>query len=256
MSGLVRVRGLVLREVAVGEADRILTILSSDMGRFSASAKGARRQNSRLVSATEVLSLCDFSLFGKNGRYVVDCADRIEAFTPVKEDLVRLTCAAHIAELVLDGVREGDSAPGIYRLVLRSLHVLTLMDRDPMLAVRVFEFRLMGQLGYTPVLSRCMVCGEAPSEGRTVRFSFSRCGLVCEKEGCLRLAGESVDLHPGTLSCLRHIASAPEESLFSFSLDPEVQKEFSAFSERYVRERMERDYTRLSLIADWDAAGA
>ncbi len=253
MSGLVRIRGLVLREVAVGEADRILTILSADQGRFSASAKGARRQNSRLVSATEVLSLCDFSLFGKNGRFTVDGAERIEAFTAVKEDLVRLTCAAHVAELVLDAVREGEPAPDVYRLVLRTLHAMTLPERDPLLAARVFEFRLMARIGYAPSLTKCMVCGEPPPEGVPLRFSFSRCGVVCGKETCLRQSGEFLEIRPGTLNCLRHIVSAPEEALFSFALDPAVLKELSTVSSRYVRERMERDYTRLSLIAEWDA---
>jgi DNA repair protein RecO (recombination protein O) len=251
MSGPVHVRGLVLREVSVGEADRILTILSAESGRFSASARGARRQNSRLVSSTEILSLCDFSLFGRTGRYTVDSAERIESFTAVKNDLVRLTCAAHIAELTLDSVREGDPAPAVYRLVLRTLHVLSRAERDPLLAVRVFEFRLMTLLGYAPSMDACMVCREAPDESQPVRFSFTRCGIVCAKESCLRSAGESSTLRPGTLSAMRFIVSTPEESVFSFTVDPDVLKEFAALSERYVRERMEKDYTRLAMLADW-----
>jgi DNA repair protein RecO (recombination protein O) len=242
---------LVLREVPVGEADRILTILSAETGRFSASARGARRQNSRLVSSTEILSLCDFSLFGRSGRFTIDSAERIESFTAVKSDLVRLTCAAHVAELTLDSIREGDPAPAVYRLVLRTLHALSQAEKDPLLVVRVFEFRLMTLLGYAPSMDNCMVCHEAPAEGSTVRFSFTRCGLICSKETCIRNAGESSNLRPGVLSVLRFILSAPEESVFSFAVDTEVHKEFASLSERYVRERMEKDYQRLSLLADW-----
>ena len=253
MRAPIRVRGLILREVPVGEADRILTILSAEHGRFSASARGARRQNSRLVSATEILSLCDFSLFPGNGRYTVDSAERAEAFSIVKADLVRLTCAAHIAELVLDCVREGDPAPAVYRLVLRTLHVLSRPDHDPLLTVRAFELRLMTLIGYAPNLDVCMVCGETPEEGRPLRFSFSRCGIVCGKDSCARSAGDSMAVRKGTLSCLRHIAGSNEEALFSFHVDEDVQREISLLSERFVQDRMEKEYTKLGLIAQWQA---
>lgn len=258
MSGPLRVRGLVLRETDVGEADRILTILSSEMGRFSASARGARRQRSRLVSATEILSLSDFALFARSGRYVVDEAERVEAFTAVKEDLVRLTCAAHLSELVLDAVREGDPAPPVYRLLLRALHALSRPDRDPMPVVRAFEMRLMALVGFAPCLDACMACGEPPPADGPVRFSYTRCGVVCGRDACLRAAGESETLRAGTLACLRHVLSGAEEAVFAFTLDEPVKRELDRVSERYVRERMEKEYRKLAMIAAFEdpSAGA
>ncbi len=256
MGGPLRVRALVLRETPVGEADRILTLLAAEQGRFSASARGARRQNSRLVSATEILSLTDFSLFARGGRFVVDDAERVEAFAPVKADLVRLTCAAHAAELVLDCVREGDPAPEIYRLALRTLHALSRPDRDPKLTVRAFEMRLMGLIGFAPCLEACVVCGEPPPADAPVRFSYGRCGVVCPKDACRRVAGASEPLPAGVLAALRHVLSAPEESVFSFSVDEDVRRALARLSERYVQDRMEKEYGKLALIAAFEEPAA
>ncbi len=64
--------GLVLRQVKVGEADRILTILTPDLGVVSASARGSLRMKSALFSATGLFCYSEFTLTSGRSHYFVD----------------------------------------------------------------------------------------------------------------------------------------------------------------------------------------
>ena len=66
--------GLVLRQVKVGEADRIITILTPDLGVISASARGSLRMKSALFSATGLFCYSEFSLSSGRSHYFVDAA--------------------------------------------------------------------------------------------------------------------------------------------------------------------------------------
>lgn len=48
-------KGLILREVKYKEADRILTVLTEDMGKITVKARGALRKGSKVAAATQLL---------------------------------------------------------------------------------------------------------------------------------------------------------------------------------------------------------
>ena len=66
--------GLILRQIKVGEADRILTILTPDLGVISASAKGSMRLKNKLFSATGLFCYSEFSLTSGRSHYFIDTA--------------------------------------------------------------------------------------------------------------------------------------------------------------------------------------
>jgi len=101
-----QVRGFILREVAIGEADRLVEILTATHGLVTAMARGSRRVRSPLLSATQIFALSDFTLFSYKGRYTIDSAELVEPFLRLREDLDRLICAAHLAEVFHDLVRD------------------------------------------------------------------------------------------------------------------------------------------------------
>lgn len=249
----VKVRGIVLREVDYREADRILEILTADQGLLSASARGARRQKSPLLPSTQFLSFCDFELFrnARTGQYTVDAAERVADFRLLRESVERLICASHLAELMGDAARDDHiETPDLYRLMAVTLATLNREDRDPMLAVRAFEFRLMCLIGYTPVLDACAVCGTplAP-ESEGVRFGLAVCGTVCQRPSCAARGGERLSLEPGTLACMRFLRDTGLERLYSFQLERKAFESLSSICERFVENQMEKRYAKLDLLA-------
>lgn len=72
--------GLVLRQVKVGEADRIITILTPELGVVSASARGSLRMKSALFSATGLFCYSEFTLSSGRSHYFVDNAQVKKVF--------------------------------------------------------------------------------------------------------------------------------------------------------------------------------
>ena len=240
-----QVRGFVIREVPVGETDRIINILTADYGLISASARGARRTKSQLLMTTQVFSLSDFELFVNKGHYSVNSAELIEAFMPLQQDLDRLVCAAHLAEVLLDSTRDAVAQPELYRLWAFSLQALQSLP-DPLQTVHIAQLRLLSEIGFSPCVDSCVVCGEPVDD--QARFSIRSCGTVCTRPACRLKAADAIPLAAGALPCLRHTLTVPLGRLFSVGLSPAARRDFLRLSEGYLAHQMEKSYTRLKML--------
>jgi len=244
-----KVKGFVIREVPVGESDRIINILTAEYGLISASARGARRTRSPLLLSTQVFSLSDFELFVNKGHYTVNSAELNEAFLPLHQDLDKLVCAAHLAEVLLDSTRDDIAQPELYRLWAYSLQALQSRP-DPLLTVHMAQVRLLMVIGYAPCVDTCVVCGDKTDQ--MLRFSIRSCGSVCTKPDCLQKAGDARQLAPGTMECLRHALNAPLSKLFSVQLSLAARRDFLWLADSYLTHQMEKEYQRLKLLEGLD----
>jgi DNA repair protein RecO (recombination protein O) len=241
------IRGFVLREVSLGEADRLLDILTADRGLVTAYARGARRAKSPLIGATQIFSLADFTVFAYKGRLSIDHADLIESFQKLRDDLDRLVCAAHLAEVLHDLVRDDLSGVEIYTLWAYACHNLQAHP-DPFLVAHVAQLRALSLSGFLPNLSTCQICGHSIIE--SAWFDFEARSLVCLADGT-RIAGTAGRLEPvsaAAIACLRYIQSSPDEKLFAFRLTASVRQEICRFSSQYLTVTMEKAYQKLAML--------
>ena len=91
--------GLVLRETETKESDKILTVLTPELGRISVIAKGARSRRSKYTAACQLLAYGEMTLRRKGEWYYLAEASTIELFDGVRQDIERLALAAYFAEL-------------------------------------------------------------------------------------------------------------------------------------------------------------
>lgn len=68
--GIVKTKGIILRESNMGDFDKMLTMLTPDLGKISVAAKGARRPSSSMLAGTQVLSFGEYVLFKGSRRYI------------------------------------------------------------------------------------------------------------------------------------------------------------------------------------------
>lgn len=240
-----KVRGFVLRAVPYGEHDRIVDILTRECGLVTASARGARRTRSPMLAATQEFALSEFQLFNQRGRQTIDSADLVQSFIELQSDLTRLVCAAHLSEVFLDCLRDDAEQPELYTLWAYAMGALISQQKDPLLVTHTCGLRLMKMVGYEPRLDQCVLCSQ---ETQPLWFSFPDCGLICSRHLNEERNRATIRMTDGLLSLLRHIVTVPVERLFAFSVDPTVASAFLALSDRYVRERMEKQYNRLDLL--------
>ncbi len=242
-----QVRGFVLREVNIGESDRLIEILTADRGLVTALARGARRSKSPLIASTQIFSLADFTLFAYKGRLTVDSAELIEPFMRLHEDLDRLVCAAHLSEVFHDLVRDDLTGPDIYTLWAYACHTLQT-HADPYLVAHVAQFRALVLSGFAPRLTSCLVCGMPVLQNGW--FDFEARGLLCLKDYRFDRDRDIIQLSPSAMACLTFCQSSPVEKLFAFRLDQKVRDEICYFSEHYLAVTMEKKYLRLAMLQD------
>ena len=156
--------GLVLRVTETKEADKILTVLTPDMGKIPLIARGARRKNSRIAAASQLLAYSELTLYKRGNWHMLDEASTLELFDGVRQDIVLLSLASYFAEAAEAVCAEETTSPEILSLLLNALYALCYLHKEPRLVKAAFQFRLMALAGFEPLASGCAVCGREEPE--------------------------------------------------------------------------------------------
>ena len=240
-----KTEGLILRTQDYKESDKLLTILTKDAGVVAAYAGGASKLKNRFSCCASPLCYAEFVLFKNREKYSVDSAEPKELFFGIRQDLTSLSYASYFCELAMSCIPAEEPSAEILRLTLNTLSLLENKKRPPEQLKAIYELRLMSVSGFRPDLVACSECGEYEKE----RFWFSAAeGKVC-CGGCMP-QGEPgrLPLSKGAFFAARHIAYAPDEKLFSFTVGGEALRELSAAAEQYVLCRTERNYRTLDFL--------
>jgi DNA repair protein RecO (recombination protein O) len=176
---------IVLRSVAYGEADRVVTLLGRSTGRVSALARSARKSQRRFGGGLGVGVTGQASLRERRGAELLglEAFEVVEARMGLGQDLARTAHAAYALELCDRLCAPRQPEPAVYDWLDE---LLTGVERGPATAMRlrVFELGLLRRLGLAPVLATCAACGRADLDGELVRWHATRGGVVCG--GCAR----------------------------------------------------------------------
>ena len=196
------INGIVLRAVDTKEADKILTVLTAELGKISVVAKGARSRRSRVTAATQLLAYSELVLTESNGWQILSEASTIALFDGVRKEITTLSLASYFAELV-DAVTYADiPSQDILSHFLNALYALGELKKPEALVKAAFELRAMCLAGYEPLLEGCAVCGaEEPSDPR---FHLSEGVLHCA--ACRGEVGDgiSMPLNAQALQAMQH----------------------------------------------------
>lgn len=207
--GLYRERGVVLRTIKLGEADRIVTLVTEGRGKLRAVAKGVRRTKSHFGGRLEPLSHVALMCYEGRNLDTITSAETLEHFRPVREDLGRLGRASCILEAVDAVVQEGEADPRLYQMLLGALR--TLSAGDAPLLVPAFFWKLLAQQGLRPALDDCAACGAADE---LVAFDVGEGGMLC------RSCRKGARITPGALELLRRIFGGDLVAVLSEEASP------------------------------------
>ncbi|GGM06710.1 DNA repair protein RecO [Nakamurella endophytica] len=188
--------GVVLRVTKLGEADRIVTLLTRREGRVRAVAKGVRRTRSKFGARLEPFSHVDLQLYRGRNLDIVTQAVTLDPFGPaLAADYGRYTTATAMAETAerLTG-EERQPALRLYLLLVSALRALSEGDRPVELVLDAFLLRSMGLAGWAPALTECARCGEpGPHAAFHVPSGGALCGS-CRSPGSARPSPEALQL--------------------------------------------------------------
>ncbi len=236
------VRGVVLRETETKESDKILTLLTGELGKIAVVARGARRKNCKFAAAAQSLALSEWSLYHRGEWYYAREGSTLELFAGLRRDLELLALGSYFAELTESVTVEGSPAPELLRHLLNGLYALSTLHKDPELVKPAFELKLLSLAGYEPLADGCAVCGR--KDPGSPRLDVVR-GVVC-CGGCTVQGNTfTVPLCRGSLAALRHILYGDEKRLYSFTLGPEPLERLSRAGESFLNAQLERRFRTL-----------
>lgn len=236
----IKTRGVVVREIAAGDYDKILTVVTDELGKISVSARGVRRSGNRNSAGTQVLSYCDWVLYKGRNTYILNSCEILHSFYEIRQDLTLLAYAALLIEMIQDTTPENQPAREPLALLLHALHQLSNQNKNPELVFRIFSLKLLQIMGYTPFLSGCCKCGT--KEIDEIYFSFDDCGFICEN--CKGKAARLLRIEPGTAKALVYVICAGIREVFGFDLSEEALRNFSRIVDKYCEDRLEKNYSK------------
>jgi DNA repair protein RecO (recombination protein O) len=184
--------GIVLRTQKLGEADRIVTLLTRRVGRVRAVAKGVRRTKSRFGARLEPFTHVDLLLYTGRSLDVITQADTVRPYgKPFSSDYPRYTTGTAMLETAERFTPvEKEPAMRQFLLLVGGLRALGEGAHDPRLILDAYLLRSLAVAGYAPALDECAVCGTrvADPDGdgadvsvalRAFAFAIGSGGLVC-----------------------------------------------------------------------------
>lgn len=240
-----RVDAVVLRHSDYGEADRLLTLYTRQLGKARAIAKGARKIASRKAGHIEPFTHVKLQLAKGRDTLIVTQADTVDAYLPLREDLILTSHASYVMELLDRFTYEDETeSPSTFRLLTETLSRLASITdaSSPLsatwLVLRYYEMRLLDHLGFRPQLFECANCRrEIKAEDQF--FSFSAGGVICPRcgQGLPNLQNISVE----ALKYLRHFQRSSYAEATRAHPDLEVQKEAETLMQGYFTYLLERE---------------
>jgi DNA repair protein RecO (recombination protein O) len=232
-----KTEAIVLKRIDLGEADKILTLYTPNLGKIRAVAKGVRRSKSKLGGNVETLIHSSMMLAQGRNLDIITQSQTINSFLPLRSDLWRTSCALYAAELVDRFTEERIENYPVYRLLLNTITNIT-QEEDVNILLRHFEMQLLGHLGYKPELKMCIHCKKAlePVENY---FSSSDGGTLCPT---CRFAEPAVrPLSLNALKVLRLLQQSGYEQANRVKLNEGLTKELEYVMRSYITYILERE---------------
>lgn len=238
---LYRDTAVVLRVQKLGEADRIITMLTRRYGKLRAVAKGVRRTTSRFGARVEPFCHIDVQLYTGRTLDVITQVQTLDGFgVHIVDDYRRYTAACAVLETTDRlAAEEGEPVLRLYLLIVGALRALAEREREPSLVLDAFLLRAMSHAGWSPALGECARCG---AEGPHAAFSVPAGGAVCPScrpTGSVRPAAPTLAL----LEALLHGDWTAAESTST-----PIRREGSGLVAAHLQWHMERQLRSLPLV--------
>jgi DNA repair protein RecO (recombination protein O) len=229
-------QGIVLRSIKLGEADKIVTVMTQGSGKVRGVAKGIRKTTSRFGARLEPFTHVSLMLY--RGRGSLDTITQAEIIAPhraLRDDLALFAAGETMLEAVDKVAEEHESNLRLTLLLLSGLRALDERPSDPTAVAESFMLKLLSLSGFHPALSACAACGDTDVQ----LFSAAQGGVVCAR--CAERGAGPVS--EAALHHLRELATTDLSRVGAVEQpDPRVRKECRSllygFAEYHLERRM------------------
>ena len=212
MQEFTEITGMILKAEPIGEYDRRVVILTKEKGKISAFARGARKQSSRLLAATNPFSFGSFRLYAGRNSYNLMEANISNYFEGLRSDFKGAYYGMYFLEVMDYYTRENNDDKEMLKLLYQSLRAL-MHDKFPNRLVRyIFEMKAM------------VLNGEFPGMPSTGNYEDS------------------------TRYAVHYIMTSSIEKLYTFTVTDTVLAQLKEIADDYRKRYLDRTFKSLEIV--------
>ena len=223
----------MLRARPLGEADRIVTLFSTESGKLDAVAKGVRRAKSHLAGRLEFGNECELQMHRGRSLDVIVNADIVNAPWQSLVEPERFAVAQLVAELIDAFCEPGLALPDVYALLSGMLKAIAATS-NPRALVPRFSMRLLSALGIEPPVDACVRCGLS-FEDNHAWVDGEAGGFICAR--CRERWRDLVELDPDDLRNLAEVATPRGQRGAGLTARPRVAQAVEALIVHHLGRR-------------------
>ena len=235
---------VVLRHSNWGEADRLLVIFSREAGKLRSVAKGARKIRSRKAGHLEPFTRVKVLLAHGRDFWIVTQAETVDAYLPIREDLLRTAYASRVIELLDRFSYEEGANKTLYQLLIDTLERVSTLP-DPFPGVFYYEIRLLDIMGFRPELNNCVRC-DAEIKAEDQFFDANLGGALCPRCGHAVPSARPISLP--SLKILRHYQRSTFREASRVEMSEAAQRDVESHMNYYFSYLLERRLNTTSFL--------
>lgn len=178
----ISVYGTVLHYADYRENDKMLSLLTAQMGLISVIARGSKRPKSPLLLATELFVTGEFMLFENKQRYTLVSASIEKTFYDLRLSPQKLACGTLMLQVCRSIVQENEDSVSIFQRLQTALQKMEELPEEKAIGVcNTFLFQIIDIAGFKPRIVHCLYCEERISKENSVTlgFDYPEGGVVC-----------------------------------------------------------------------------
>lgn len=214
MQGITEITGMVLKAEPINDYDRRVVLLTKERGKISAFARGARKQNSKLLAATNPFCFGTFKLYEGRTSYNVMEAEITNYFEGLRNDYEGAFYGMYFLEVMDYYTRENNDEKEMLKLLYQSLRALMHEGLSNALVRYIFEMKAM------------VLNGEFPG---------------------MPVDGEWED---STRYAVNYITESTVEKLYTFTVTPQVLAQLKEIADDYRRRYIDRPFKSLEIVEE------
>lgn len=228
---------IIIKKTKLGEADRILTLYTPQLGKIQAVAKGIRRPRSKLAGHLELLTYSLVSLARGRNLDTITGSQTINSFLKLKSDLWLTSYALYATELTNQFTADHVENYPLFQLLLETLEQLCQASNKE-IVLRYFELHLLERVGYRPQLRECLSC-HLPLKPTINLFSPNAGGMLCPD--CQASQPVIYPLSVNAQKVFRLMQSSDYNTANRLKINPELSHELEKVMSDYLKYLLERE---------------
>jgi len=244
---------IVLRSHKLGEADKIITLLTREHGKKRAVAKGLRRTKSKFGGRLEPCTHLQLELYRGRNLDIITGAEIIDPHVPLRENHHKYICAQSMLELMDKSVHDDQQVSNAFQALSASLSAMEGEVKSYELMLAAFELKLCALSGYRPHLDHCISCGAA-IDGVPAVLRLSEGGICCP--ACSGPAPAAFSLNPEMLELVRRLFRTSMADVCRIEMDRIAARKLMRLSFSFREYHLDRHIKSHRILEDYSFGAA